>query len=114
MASLRCYALIRLLMVSLCLLLLLATLQVVMGSRPLHNDCHGKGGNASLPPPPPPPLVNSTKGHHHKWVGPSGYRHITVDIGGDGDYISVQAAVDAVPDNNMVNVVIHIRPGLYM
>lgn len=104
-------------MVSLCLLLLLATLQVVMGSRPLHNDCHGKGGNAPLPPsppPPPPPSINSTKGHHHKWVGPSGYRHITVDIGGDGDYISVQAAVDAVPDNNMVNVVIHIRPGLYI
>lgn len=58
---------------------------------------------------------NSTSGkHHHKWVGPSGHRVITVDVNGLADYPTVQAAVDAVPQNNMKNVLILIAAGCYM
>lgn len=52
--------------------------------------------------------------HHHKWVGPSGHRLITVDVNGLADFPTVQAAVDAVPPNNMKNVLILIAPGCYM
>ncbi|BFG31394.1 hypothetical protein CerSpe_176670 [Prunus speciosa] len=55
---------------------------------------------------------NSTK-NHHKWVGPTGHRRIAVDINGSGDFLSVQAAVNAVPANNTVNVLILISPGYY-
>ncbi|XP_021752854.1 probable pectinesterase 68 [Chenopodium quinoa] len=109
------------------LLLSLATLQVVVGSRNLHHHHHhhhGNGGEGVTSPPLPSqspspspsssPVFNYTRGHHRLWEWPPSYRHITVDIGGGGDYVSVQAAVDAVPDNNMVNVIIHIRPGLYI
>ncbi|KAF3448333.1 hypothetical protein FNV43_RR09046 [Rhamnella rubrinervis] len=58
--------------------------------------------------------TNSTQHHRHKWVGPTGHRVMTVDINGSGDYKSVQAAVDAVPDNNTVNVTIRISPGYYI
>lgn len=57
--------------------------------------------------------TNSTK-HHHKWVGPVGYRAITVDVNGAGEFLSVQAAVDAVPENNGENVMILISAGYYM
>lgn len=57
--------------------------------------------------------TNSTK-HHHKWVGPVGYREITVDVNGAGEFLSVQAAVDAVPQNNGENVMILISAGYYM
>ncbi|KAJ6696018.1 PECTINESTERASE 68-RELATED [Salix koriyanagi] len=56
--------------------------------------------------------ANSTK-HHHKWVGPVGYREITVDVNGAGEFLSVQAAVDAVPENNRENVMILISAGYY-
>lgn len=56
---------------------------------------------------------NSSK-HHHKWVGPSGHRLITVDVNGLADFPTVQAAVDAVPPNNMMNVLILIAAGCYM
>lgn len=49
-----------------------------------------------------------------KWVGPVGHRLITVDLKGSGDFRSVQSAVNAVPNNNTVNVIIHIKPGCYM
>lgn len=49
-----------------------------------------------------------------KCVGPTGHRHLSVDVAGGGDFVSVQAAVDAVPENNTVNVIIHIAPGYYM
>lgn len=55
---------------------------------------------------------NSTK-NHHKWVGPTGHRQIAVDINGSGDFLSVQAAVNAVPANNTVDVLILISPGYY-
>lgn len=57
---------------------------------------------------------NSTQHHRHKWVGPTGHRVVTVDINGSGDYKSVQAAVNAVPENNTLNVTIRISPGYYV
>lgn len=57
---------------------------------------------------------NSSKHGHHKWVGPSGHRVITVDVNGLADFPTVQAAVDAVPQNNMKNVLILIAAGCYM
>ncbi|GFS42248.1 pectin lyase-like superfamily protein [Actinidia rufa] len=56
---------------------------------------------------------NSTK-HGHRWVGPTGYRLITVDVNGSGDYSSVQAAVDSVPPNNRMSITILISPGYYI
>ncbi|XP_057462380.1 probable pectinesterase 68 [Actinidia eriantha] len=56
---------------------------------------------------------NSTK-HRHRWVGPTGYRLITVDVNGSGDYSSVQAAVDSVPPNNRMSITILINPGYYI
>ncbi|GJV18616.1 probable pectinesterase 68 [Tanacetum coccineum] len=50
----------------------------------------------------------------HKWVGPSGYRNITVDINGLGDYTTVQEAVDSVSINNMKNILIRISAGVYV
>ncbi|KAK6157982.1 hypothetical protein DH2020_005296 [Rehmannia glutinosa] len=54
---------------------------------------------------------NSSEHGHHKWVGPVGHRLITVDVNGLGDFRSVQDAVDSVPDNNRMNVLILIRAG---
>lgn len=58
--------------------------------------------------------ANSTQHHHHKWIGPIGNRVLSVDVNGSGDFKSLQAAVDAVPENNTVNVTIRISPGYYM
>ncbi|KAF8379235.1 hypothetical protein HHK36_028667 [Tetracentron sinense] len=55
---------------------------------------------------------NTTK-HHHKWVAPTGYRLITVDAGGSGDFLTVQSAVQSVPENNRENFVIKINAGNY-
>ncbi|TXG51146.1 hypothetical protein EZV62_023670 [Acer yangbiense] len=52
--------------------------------------------------------------HHHKWVGPVGHRVITVDVSGLGEFLSVQAAVDSVPENNRMNVLIQIGAGFYI
>ncbi|KAL7123354.1 hypothetical protein ACP275_01G100700 [Erythranthe tilingii] len=59
-------------------------------------------------------LNSSSKHGHHKWVGPSGHLLITVDVGGSGDFRSVQAAVDSVPENNSKNVLILIGAGYYI
>ncbi|KAK9668058.1 hypothetical protein RND81_13G032600 [Saponaria officinalis] len=93
------------------LLLSHVTLQVTC-SRHVHH--HHAGSPSPSPAPTPSPMVEVRKGHHHNWSRPAEYRHITVDIGGLGDYESVQAAVDAVPQNNLVNVIIHIGPGYYI
>ncbi|XP_024987064.1 probable pectinesterase 68 [Cynara cardunculus var. scolymus] len=61
-----------------------------------------------------PTSSNSTATTNHKWVGPSGHRHITVDIYGFGDYTTVQAAVDSVSTNNQKNILIHITAGVYV
>lgn len=58
--------------------------------------------------------INSASKQHHKWVGPSGHRLITVDANGLGEFQTVQAAVDAVPHNNTKNVLILISAGSYM
>lgn len=57
--------------------------------------------------------TNSTR-HRHKWIGPVGHRVITVDVNGSGEFKSVQAAVDSVPENNRMNVAIQISAGYYM
>lgn len=57
--------------------------------------------------------ANSTK-HHHEWIGPVGHRVITVDVNGSGEFKSVQAAVDSVPERNRMNVLIQISAGCYM
>jgi len=103
------YNLVYLFIFSLYLLLLICHADVqVMGHR--HSLHHGRrgGGSSALAPAPTP------RGHHKNWERPSDYWHITVDIGGLGDFVSVQAAVDAVPENNVVNVIVHIHPGIYM
>ncbi|KAK6935178.1 Pectinesterase, catalytic [Dillenia turbinata] len=58
--------------------------------------------------------TTTTSKHHRKWVGPIGHRVITVDARGSGDFLSVQAAVDSIPDNNRQNVLIHISAGCYV
>ncbi|XP_021889745.1 probable pectinesterase 67 [Carica papaya] len=40
-------------------------------------------------------------------------RTIRVDINGDGDFRSIQEAINAVPDGNSEWVIIHIRKGIY-
>lgn len=52
--------------------------------------------------------------HPHKWVGPTGHQTITVDAKGSGDFLSIQEAVDAVPEGNTQSVIIKIKPGVYM
>ncbi|KAL3818230.1 hypothetical protein ACJIZ3_004135 [Penstemon smallii] len=56
---------------------------------------------------------NNSSKPHHKWVGPSGHLLITVDANGFGDFQSVQAAVDSVPEQNRKNVLIQISAGYY-
>lgn len=59
--------------------------------------------------------LNSTKHHHnHNWTGPTGHRTIVVDANGSGDFLSVQEAVDSIPENNTQNVTIWIHAGSYM
>lgn len=61
------------------------------------------------------PSFNSSNHHHrHRWIGPSGNRLITVDLEGFGNFRSVQAAVDSVPESNRENVLIRISPGSYI
>ncbi|GER28052.1 pectin lyase-like superfamily protein [Striga asiatica] len=55
-----------------------------------------------------------SRGGHHKRVGPTGRRLMTVGPLGPADFTSVQAAVDAVPVNNTEDVLILIGPGYYM
>ena len=59
------------------------------------------------------PVTNSAK-HRHRWVGPIGHRVITVDVNGSAHFRSVQAAVNAVPENNRMKVLIQINAGYYM
>lgn len=42
-----------------------------------------------------------------------GNRTIVVDLNGNGDYKSVQAAIDAVPDGNSNWITIHLRKGIF-
>ncbi|XP_043718038.1 probable pectinesterase 68 [Telopea speciosissima] len=58
--------------------------------------------------------VTSSTHQHHKWIGPIGHRLIIVDARGTGDFLSVQAAVESVPENNSENVLIQIKAGYYI
>lgn len=49
----------------------------------------------------------------HNLVSNSGGQVIVVDQGGNGDSISVQGAVDMVPEDNTERVKIYIYPGTY-
>lgn len=40
-------------------------------------------------------------------------RTIKVDINGDGDFTSIQAAIDSVPEGNSKWIIIHVRKGVY-
>lgn len=40
-------------------------------------------------------------------------RTIKVDINGKGDFKSVQAAIDSVPEGNSKWIIIHVRKGVY-
>lgn len=40
-------------------------------------------------------------------------RTIKVDLNGDGDFKSVQAAIDSVPEGNSQWVIIHLRKGVF-
>jgi pectin methylesterase-like acyl-CoA thioesterase len=40
-------------------------------------------------------------------------RTIKVDINGNGEFKSVQAAIDSIPEGNSNWVIIHIRQGVY-
>lgn len=54
--------------------------------------------------------------HHHSCTNKdlsNPRKVIVVDKDGFGDSITVQGAVDMVPENNAQRVKIHIRPGLY-
>jgi pectin methylesterase-like acyl-CoA thioesterase len=57
--------------------------------------------------------LSSSNSSEHHWIGPIGNRVITVDINGGGQFQSVQDAVNAVPDNNTMNVLIQISAGCY-
>ena len=40
-------------------------------------------------------------------------RTIKVDINGDGEFKSIQAAIDSVPEGNSKWIIIHVRKGVY-
>ncbi|KAI5062385.1 hypothetical protein GOP47_0022924 [Adiantum capillus-veneris] len=46
---------------------------------------------------------------------PEGVRYVSVAMvgGGPADFTSIQAAIDSVPDNNIVSTLIRILPGIY-
>lgn len=45
---------------------------------------------------------------------PVGVRRIVVDASGAGDFLSIQQAVDSVPENNTMRVIMQINAGSYM
>lgn len=51
---------------------------------------------------------------HHRYRHPVGVRKIVVDAGGAGDFVSIQQAVDSVPEGNTVRVIMQINAGTYM
>ncbi|XP_042404215.1 probable pectinesterase 68 [Zingiber officinale] len=59
--------------------------------------------------------ANATRSHGHKdWFKPRNQQTIVVDANGSGDFLSVQDAVDSVPENNIKRVIIHIHAGCYI
>ncbi|MED6215762.1 putative pectinesterase 68 [Stylosanthes scabra] len=56
----------------------------------------------------------NSSGHNFRWLGPIGHRVITVDANGGGHFRSVQDAIDSIPDNNRMNILIQISAGVYI
>ncbi|KAK1306603.1 putative pectinesterase 68 [Acorus calamus] len=62
-----------------------------------------------------PPQQQLQQHHHHKkWVGPTGRRTITVDAHGFGNFLSVQEAVESIPEYNTEVVIVRIKAGVYV
>ncbi|KMZ67377.1 pectin methylesterase, family CE8 [Zostera marina] len=59
-------------------------------------------------------MMNRRHHHHHKWVAPTGHHTITVDASGSGDFLSIQDAIDYIPDHNMKKTTIRINTGVYI
>jgi pectin methylesterase-like acyl-CoA thioesterase len=57
--------------------------------------------------------LSTTNSSKNQWIEPVGNRVITVDINGGGQFQSVQDAVNSIPDNNTMNVLIQISAGFY-
>lgn len=55
-----------------------------------------------------------TRRGHHQYRQPVGVRRIVVDAAGGGDFLSIQKAVDSVPVNNSVRVIMQINAGTYI
>ncbi|KAL6903372.1 hypothetical protein ACP4OV_004185 [Aristida adscensionis] len=51
---------------------------------------------------------------HHRYKQPVGVRKIVVDASGAGDFISIQEAVDSVPANNTMRIIMQINAGTYI
>lgn len=63
----------------------------------------------------PTPCEAARRGSgHHQYRQPVGVRRIVVDATGAGDFLSIQQAVDSVPANNTVRVIMQINAGSYM
>ncbi|XP_074584110.1 putative pectinesterase 68 [Curcuma longa] len=59
--------------------------------------------------------ANATRPQGHRnWFKPTSQQTIVVDANGSGDFLSVQEAVDSVPENNTKRIVIHIHAGCYI
>lgn len=91
----------QLLLIFTCMLLINAAI-VTQGARYHHESTFNYLSSTNI----------SNQNHH--WIGPIGHRVITVDVNGGGQFRSVQEAVNAVPDNNRMNVLIQISAGYYM
>ncbi|XBI94036.1 hypothetical protein VPH35_030755 [Triticum aestivum] len=67
-----------------------------------------------------PPLASeattceSARRGHHQYRQPVGVRRMVVDATGAGDFLSIQQAVDSVPVNNSVRVIMQINAGTYI
>ncbi|XBJ03833.1 hypothetical protein VPH35_022889 [Triticum aestivum] len=67
-----------------------------------------------------PPLASqattceSARRGHHQYRQPVGVRRMVVDASGAGDFLSIQQAVDSVPVNNSVRVIMQINAGIYI
>lgn len=57
---------------------------------------------------------STSRAWSHPWQGPIGTRQIVVDQSGHGDFLTVQAAVDSVMEDNREIVIINILAGYYV
>jgi len=55
-----------------------------------------------------------TRHSGHRYKHPVGVRKIVVDASGAGDFVSIQQAVDSVPEGNTMRVIMQINAGTYM